>query len=209
MAKQLTGILGVFKGKIAGVVGAQWKQTPYIRGYVIPANPNTVLQQAQRAKLTTVVWMARTILSSVIQKFFDPFQKSQSGYNRFSQINLKAMADSTDYDAMLMSEGSLESALPVAAWTYDTATGNTALTWTTAVLGNGDANDEVGIVIFDTTNKVVVVDDTSYTRSDGEGGPNIGAGRTLADIQAYMFFFTGTGSDMLISPSIWDEMTAA
>jgi hypothetical protein len=109
MATIETGILGVTRGKIANVVGAKWKQTNYIRKLTTPANPKSPAQVTQRTKLAGLVRYVKPILAPIIQQFMDPFQKSQSGYNRFIQLNMPYVdeyGDVTDLD-LWMSEGQL------------------------------------------------------------------------------------------------------
>jgi hypothetical protein len=109
MATIETGILGVTRGKIANVVGAKWKQTNYIRKLTTPSNPKSPAQVVQRTKLAGLVRYVKPILAPIIKQFIDPFQKSQSGYNRFIQMNMENVdeyGDVTDLD-VTMSEGQL------------------------------------------------------------------------------------------------------
>ncbi len=201
MGKQTGGILGTVTGKVGNVVGAQWKETPYFRAYKVPANPNTTAQQAQRSKMSHCVTIGRLILASIIQTFWDPFQKSISGYNRFVQVNIKAITDNSDWLNIKVAEGQLEQGLQEQDKTYSTATGICTVCYGNDIQGNGASNDNVGLVIIDTANNVAFTSLAQETRSNCEVQLNVGSGRTATDLAAYLFFYRGTGSDMLVSNS--------
>lgn len=88
MAKLSAGILSQPRGKVAGVVGASWKGIGYVRAKVVPANPNTAAQQAQRSKMSVVVKAAQFILATILIPYVSPFQKKMSGYNWFCKENI-------------------------------------------------------------------------------------------------------------------------
>jgi len=206
MAKQTQGILGVVKGKIGNVVGAQWKQSPYFRSYSVPANPNTTAQQAQRAKMAFLVWNARLILGSVINSYITPFQKAMSGYNRFVQMNIKNLSNPPTHDELLLSEGQLEPTTSITTATYATATGDFQISWNNSVLANGDAADSAVAVIIDTVNRRAWVFDAEATRNDGDLIDSIASGLTLADLAVYVFFHRGDGDMLMVSPSVYSEV---
>lgn len=83
-----TGILGSIRGKVAGVVGGQWKDKNYLRGYAVPANPNTASQQVQRNLFKGAVAFAQLILGQILNVYVDPFQKTMSGFNYFIKKNI-------------------------------------------------------------------------------------------------------------------------
>lgn len=89
MAIIKAGILSKVSGKVAGVVGGTWKGTNYLRELVKPANPNTVLQQAQRGKMAFVVLAARQLIGDVLNPYLNKFCKTFSGYNWFVKENIK------------------------------------------------------------------------------------------------------------------------
>jgi hypothetical protein len=109
MATIETGILGVTRGKIANVVGAKWKQTNYIRKLTTPANPKSEAQVIQRGKLAALVYFVKPLIAPLIHPFVDPFQKSQSGYNRFIQVNMPFCDEYgiTDEQDLIYTEGQL------------------------------------------------------------------------------------------------------
>lgn len=88
MAKIKAGILSKVSGKVAGVVGATWKGTNYLRELVKPSNPNTALQQAQRSKMSATVKCARNFVGDVFKPYLDKFLKNISGYNWFVKSNI-------------------------------------------------------------------------------------------------------------------------
>lgn len=109
MATIETGILGVTRGKIANVVGAKWKNVNYIRKLTTPANPKSEAQLIQRAKLSALVFFVKPLIAPVLHPFVDPYQKNQSGYNRFIQLNMPFVDEygSVDEDEFIYTEGQL------------------------------------------------------------------------------------------------------
>jgi len=208
MAKQTQGALGTVKGKVGNVVGAQWKQTPYFRSLVIPANPNSAAQQVQRGKLSYVVNIARLVLSQVIQPLWDPFQRKQSGYNRFTSVNVKAAADTPVISDVVMTEGQLEAPSSILGATYDDSLTDVNIAWPTVTLGNGDADDTMLLVVIDTENNVAFIDSSTYVRSDSAGTVTVGTGRTAADLAVFVAAFRGTGTDLIVANSLYSAVTA-
>ena len=207
MAKLIQGLLGSSAGKVGGIVTASWKGINYARGYAIPANPNTTAQQTERSLFAFIVAVAKLVLASVINTYWDPFQVGKSGFNGFMSANRGAVTAVDNYDEIIMSQGSLEGE-SIDAFTYATATGATSITWTPTGLGNGADTDAAVIVIVDEDNNVAFVEDAITDRQGGESTPSIGAGRTATSLHAYLFFYRGTGEDLVVSNSSYSVGSA-
>lgn len=206
MGKINNGILGAVSGKVAGVIGASWKGIPYLRGYAIPGNPQSAGQTVQRNKMTSIVAMAKSVLATVCQVYWNPFAVKMSGYNMFVKHNLDARASNTDYDLAVMADGSLEPET-LSALVYTTGTGGCVATWTPGGLGNGLDTDKAVVVLYDAEYNVAFVDDAT-TRVDATASFNIGSGRTLNQLHAYLFFTRGTGETLEVSDSDYSVVTA-
>ena len=206
MGKIINGILGGVSGKVGGVVGSNWKGIPTLRAYAIPANPQSAGQTTQRNKFAAVLAFLKLILATVIQPYWDPFATGQSGYNAAMSVNLLAWADSTAFDDAIVSTGSLESET-IDSCLYDA--GAITLTWTAAGLGNGLATDYAVAVIVDTDNNIAFVQDGDAPRDEELVEMSIGAGRTVANLKAYLFFYRGSGETLEVSNSDFHQVTAA
>lgn len=91
MAKLVGGPLGSYRGKAGGTIGTSWKGIPVVKAMPLSvANPDTVLQQAQRGKFSQCVEVARLLLSDLITPYWNPFAKRMSGYNAFIKQNIDA-----------------------------------------------------------------------------------------------------------------------
>jgi hypothetical protein len=202
MGRIRNGILGSVSGKVSGVVGGQWKGISYLRGYAIPANPNTAAQQAVRGKFSFVIIFAQLILSSVINKFWEKINVGMSGYNSFCKQNFSvadAVTGLTVNNKVLT--GSLESTSLQAA-TYTSGTGSCDITWSDTTLGNGLGSDKVLNVIYDKANNIAFVSDAAEIRVSGSESILIGAGRTAADLLCFTAFYRGTAPNYLMSNSV-------
>lgn len=147
MGKILSGILGPVTGKVGPVVGGTWKDQAYVRSYVIPANPNTVAQQAQRTKFGECVDFAKLLVGQVFNVYTDPFLKSMSGYNFFIKRNIDVFDGSTDYSALKLTEGKL--AVPaIISVVPDESDARAVVTFDTTNGSNGAATDKVFACVY-------------------------------------------------------------
>jgi len=197
MAKLPAGILGRVSGKVGDVVGAAWKGIPYIRQYVIPGNPNTAAQQAERGLFANIVGLAQAALGPVIQPFWDPFLRQISGWAQFIGVQRGLVTVVDDFTSVLITKGTLEGAV-ISGCAYGTPTVD--FIWPTTVLGNGSATDDVGLFVYDRVNKVGFFDQ-SQVRSAGAGVVTVGAGRVAANMDAWMFFVDDKAAPTKVSYS--------
>lgn len=145
-----SGILGNVRGKVAGVVGSQWKDKNYIREYVKPANPNTAAQQSQRTAMSDVVAFSKALVGPVFNAYTDKFQKSMSGFNAFIKSNIAHFDGDVDYTAVLLTEGKLSNVISTNS-EYDATPDNFVFTFTTNYGNNGSATDKVFGALHDTS----------------------------------------------------------
>ena len=209
MAKQVGGILGPVRGKVSNVVGARWKETPYFRAYAIPANPRTTLQTQQRARMTACVWMAKALLGPIINPYWDPFTKTMSGYNRFCQVNLKLLGQPIDYLKTLITEGKLEPTPAVSSATYDPTLPNVTIVFSATCMGNGLPTDSVIACVLDVVNNVAFFLIGDGTRTEASTFAAVGTGRTVANLKAFVGFYRGAGSTLMVSSSVSCQVTAS
>lgn len=145
MSKLQTGILGGPKGKVGGVVGFRWKDKDCIRGYAIPANPNTTAQQTQRNLMKECVKFAKLLVGQVFNAYTDKFIRSMSGFNYFVKSNITLFDGSTDYAAIKVTEGQLF--VPTIASAVYSA-GDITIEYSDALGNNGLATDKVYAVAY-------------------------------------------------------------
>lgn len=199
MAK-ITSLFSKPSGKLASIVFASWKGIAYGRLYVIPANPNTALQQVTRNKFKLAVYMAKAILGSVLNPFWDPFIKENSGYARFIGDFIKTITTEYDFLLIKVASGTLES---TAILTSVYAGGNVTITWSTACLSNGLATDKACCLVYDVAHHVAFFNGAA-ARSAGTQAVAVGTGRTASFLKAYLFF-----SDSLTAPTVVSDSDAA
>ena len=197
----LQGILGGFSGKVGPVVGAKWKDIDYMRGYVIPANPNTAGQQTVRAKFAYLVALARLIIPTVLQPYWDRFYTDMSGFNAWISKNY-ALASSTGElgASAIMAKGTLET-VPIISCVYTAGTGNCVVTYDTGTNGNGLATDNVLLVMYNKTTDLLQFFEMGVTRADGSVTGDIAINLSPANVFAYIFAYRGTGPSLEVSDS--------
>lgn len=153
MAKILNGILGACRGKVGGVVGGGWKGINYVRAHVIPANPDTDAQQAQRGLMADCVAFAKNLCGSIFNAYYDKFVKGMSGFNLFVKTNITEFVPSpgsVDYSALVIGVGPLF--LAAVSAIAASASGDTAtFTFGTGIGNNGAATDSVYAFVFNET----------------------------------------------------------
>lgn len=203
MAKLPAGILGRVSGKVGDVVGAAWKGIPYVRQYVIPGNPNTASQQAERSLFANIVSLAQAALGPVIQPFWDPFLRQISGWASFIGVQRGLVTVVDDFSSVQIARGTLEGAV-ITTCVYGSP--SVDFIFPTTVLGNGSATDDACCFVYDRVNKVGFFD-SSQTRSVGAASVVVGAGRTPANMDAWLFFVDDKADPTKVSYSDYSAVS--
>jgi hypothetical protein len=88
MKMTFSPLIAGLRGRAADAVASSWKGIPYVRKYVIPANPNTPAQQAVRQSFARCIPLWRS-LYYVLKLFLDSYgvDYQMSGMNVFVQKN--------------------------------------------------------------------------------------------------------------------------
>lgn len=209
MAKIRSGILGNIRGKVAGVVGGQFKDVNYLREYVKPANPNTAAQQTQRTKMADCVEFAKPLVGPIFNEYTDKFQKSMSGFNFFIKRNIAEFDGSPDYSVLKITEGKL-SAISTLASTYTPGTGLLSLTWAKNLGNNGADDDSVCWLCYDTSTGIFYFQDAVVDRSTEADTQTIETGLNYNNLRVWAFCaqYVGTILD-IISDAVYDAVDVA
>lgn len=161
------GILGKGTKKIGNIVGANWKNKNYVRSYVIPANPNSDLQKAQRARFKSNVEFVKGILGQIIQPYVDPFQRAMSGYNYFIKQNIMQFEDPLVFTSVKLTWGQLYKPGWVSSVWQSMPNYHVTLTWETSLGQNGKATDMVYAAVWDRGTKLWYFPTAAVARSVG------------------------------------------
>ena len=192
------GILGSFSGKVGPVVGSKWKGIATMRSYAVPANPNTAAQATQRTRFSLNQALAKSMLGSIIQPYWNPYAVKMSGFNRFMQVNLPLVANEAGILNAKITTGSLESTTLTAA---GKTSGTVSLEWVAGATGNGLSADSAIAVVYDTANNVTYLSSGSIERGDGQANVTVPASLSPANLKAFVFFHRGGGSALEVSDS--------
>lgn len=185
MGKLRSGILGHLSGKVAGVVGTKWKDKSVLREYVFPANPNTTLQQGQRAKFGRAVAFGKLLVGQIFNVYVDKFQKSMSGFNYFISQNIAIFTSPPTYASIKVTWGNLWGVVPYTA-VYSSP--DIALNWNPALLGNnGASTDKIYCVVTDALTRMKYFPVAEVARSVGSIIIPAEAGLTVGNLKAYIF----------------------
>lgn len=186
MAILKAGILGSLRGKVAGVVGCQWKNVNYIREYVQPANPNTAAQQTQRTKMSDTVAFSKPLVGPVFNAYTDRFQKAMSGFNRFIKTNIAEFDGSPDYEVVKLTEGKLSN-IGITGITYNPGAGTLVFVFTTAYGNNGASDDQVFAAGYDESTGIWVMAAAEVDRDSLGITVPMAAGLTFGNIHGYIW----------------------
>ena len=127
------GIFGKAKNKLGNVVLFVWKGINAARSYVIPKNPDTESQKAQRSLMKQMVSYAQIVLIPFIHKYLNPFAVKMSGYNLFIQRNRNANFPGTEWINKVYTVGSL----PVPSQLEFSDGSNGKVSWNSSTLPPG------------------------------------------------------------------------
>ena len=196
-----SGILSKVSGKVAGVVGAHWKDKAYLREYVIPSNPNTGLQQVQRALMIGAVAFAKNLVGQIFKPYTDKFIKSMSGFNKFISDNISCFTSTVAFSSIKMTAGNL---WPCATAAFTCLAHTITITWDENSYGNNGApTDAVYAAVYDATDKLFYFPSSEKTRTDGT--IDIGLPATAVGHVAHCWVFAGQYS--IKSPTLLEMIS--
>lgn len=93
----ITGnILGDMKNKSAEIVFFVWKGIQVFRKRVIPSNPKSVAQTAQRLRFSQIMKLGLNLLTPVLSVYWKRFAVKKSEINAFVQRNLRGVLTTLD-----------------------------------------------------------------------------------------------------------------
>lgn len=110
MGRIKRGILGGFSGKVANVIGGEWKGIAYMRSQPLSvANPRTAGQVTQRSKFASIVANGSELLATIVKPLWDRFAQAQSGFNAFVSANIETYDGAGNFapDNFVIGRGSL------------------------------------------------------------------------------------------------------
>lgn len=191
---------GSLTGRLAGMVGATWKGIDYVRKMVIPANPNTTLQQGVRDVFKKLVKFGRRVNSTILKDYIIPKPKKMSPFNKFIQNNKVLIETGVfAFPDMVVAIGSLFFA-GISAATQDDVANEVDVTWANTLEGEALATDKVLIIAYNATQDTYAYS-TNKERSDV--ATVISLNNEAADvIHVYMFMVQG---DNLSSETAYQE----
>lgn len=139
------GIFGKAKNKLGNVVLFVWKGINAARSYVIPTNPNTESQKAQRSLMKQMVSYAQIVLIPFIHKYLNPFAVKMSGYNLFIQRNRNANFPGTEWNEKIFTVGSLPNPTDIGY----SVSNRTKVNWNNTALPPGLLSTDYMCIIVD------------------------------------------------------------
>lgn len=207
MAIIRSGVLGNTRGKVAGVVGSQWKDKNYLREYVKPANPNTAAQIVQRDLMKNCVEFCKPLVGPIFNAYTDRFRKSMSGFNYFIKQNIAEFVAVPTLANVSISDGKLSPIANLAA-NYEDTVGAMAVTWDANNGNNGADTDKTFWVIYDKSTGIWYVDAEETTRSTEMDTETLPVGLTFGNLNMWMMVAQYKGSIVdMISNSVHCVLT--
>lgn len=147
-------------GATADLVAAKWKGRLYVRTRVIPKNPRTPLQTAQRDAMTEVVALWKLINGIMHDAYqLGANQLQISGFNDWAKLNVVAMRDETGLFGPrrnLEYEGDYIEIPNDFAYSDEPGPGQSNWTWTDP--GQG-ALYHYGVIVYNATDNVLILAD--------------------------------------------------
>lgn len=143
MAKWKSPLFSDIRNKLGeNVVFSMWKGRPYMRSYVVPANPDSLKQQANRDQMRKIVAMYQANIKGdeTLAAAWDveALPRLISGYNQFVQYGRKVTIGAVDLSATTISIALTASGIPadrLAVMVYDLNTTTYLLPTTKRGLG--------------------------------------------------------------------------
>jgi hypothetical protein len=199
--KIIGNILGDMSGQLGKkIVAFSWKGIDVFRSYVVPANPRTVGQVAQRNKFTAVLEVAQGIITSVIHPYWKAFAIHMSNFNAWMKANLDSQSFPLVLADFILTKGSLAPVV-MSDCVYVTGDGSVEATYSNELGSNGLGTDIVELYLYDQDSNAFLLAGTG-TRTAGSISGSVVTGLTLLKMRAYIFAYRALGTvDEIISDS--------
>ncbi len=191
-------------------VYSKWKGRPYVRRYVIPANPDTTDQQLTR---NVFAWLQNVwkFASSQVTEAYAAYAQGQvmTDRNAFGKINIAPMREETDIALFMFSPGA-KSGLAAAAIAITPGSGQLSVAVTAPTLPTGWTIDRAIVAALRAQDPH---SGTLYTMFSGEDASTpytvvlTGLGAHAYHVGAWFKFIKPDGS-FAYGPSILDEGTS-
>lgn len=137
----ITGnILGDMKQKTGEIVFYLWKGIQVFRKKVIPANPQSVPQVAQRTLFSSVLFVGQDLLLPVLKVFWKSLAVKMSEMNAFMKYNLLAQTGVFDPQQLILAIGSIPFT-EITSATYDPSSGATTINFSASAGAGQETTD--------------------------------------------------------------------
>ena len=186
-------ILGEFSGKVGNVVYGSWKGIPYVRSMPESvANPRTVGQLEQRAKMTTIVKFLQP-LKVFLRVGFKSKTANMSAFNAATSYFFKNALTGTypeyeiDYSKAMVSQGTLPGALHPSVRL--TIPGEMEFRWddnSNVIDARGD--DKVMLMVYNPGKQEAVTIMRGHTRTSESQSITIPSSFVGDEVQCYIAF---------------------
>lgn len=192
----LSGILSAVSGKVAGVVGAKWKDKAYLRAYVKPANPNTAAQQTQRALFKAAADFGKALVGQIFNAYTDKFQKSMSGFNYFIKTEITDFVAPIAYEAIRICYGPLSRPAVTAAQYIGL---NVEISFNPNPGNNGLDTDAIFACVYDESTGIFYFAAAEGARVDGQIDVPVPAGLVAGNLHSWLLAaqYVGTTLEMI------------
>lgn len=192
MARIRSGILGNIRGKVAGVVGGQWKDKNYLREYVKPAYTRTDLQADQRDAMKLCVLFCKALVGPVFNEYTDGFIKTMSGFNQFVKTNIDIFKTAPVYTNIKLTEGKLYfEGISTAELYYDPF--KLKISFGVGVGNNGSGDDKIYACCYEKDSKLWYFADEEGVRGDASINITVPAALDYSKVTAYCWAIKKTG----------------
>lgn len=172
MAKFINGAIGTFSGKVGSIIGSSWRDIHYMRG--LPKKRTKPFTEAQLAQQQRFSLMGKFLLP--LKGLFEiGFAKAYVGestlFNQAMAANLPAVTGdypdfTLDYSKVKFSNGGL---LPPRGVTVTTGEHEVTVAWRSSITTfNGNADDDVYVLLYDSELQLFYTTDEVVQRSVGE-----------------------------------------
>lgn len=200
MGKINQGILGGFSGKVGNVIGGNWKGIDYMR--VKPSsvsNPRTAGQVDQRTRFAIIMQFLQP-MREFIKVGFKNYAIKMTEFNSAMSYNVKNAIVGEypdfmiDFDAALISRGSLAAALNPAVNSSTATAGTVNFDWSdNSEYENASANDKAMLLLYNQAkNEALFITDGS-SRSAGSHSFTVPAHYSGDSVHAFIAFISEDG----------------
>ena len=140
------------RGRRGAVVFFERFKKQFLREYVVPANPQTFLQQQFRFSFRFINKIYLYLQQPLFDNIWDTASDDLNPHNIFVRSNQNSISKELNFDSVSLSVGILEPIFLIKSIQYKDAANRCMFKWDSTIINNGSPTDKILLILIDYSN---------------------------------------------------------